>query len=127
MATVRLIDEAQADGKVRAIFEEIKAGFQLPFVPKLFRALAISPDQLEAVWSQLKRLFGRGHLDVKTKLLAALAVAATQPSPDFVTIHSAALKRLGTSDEEIMELLEVASVSASLSTLASGLALEPEI
>ena len=127
MAIIRLMEESQATGRVKEIFEEIKSMFGIPFVPQLFLALGTKPEQLEAVWSQIKGLFGSGALDVKTKALAALAVAASQRCPYFVTIHAAALKRLGVMDEEIAELLEVASLATALNTLVTGLALEPEL
>jgi len=127
MAIIRLMDETQATGRVKQIFEEIKATLGLPFVPEIFRALGLRPDQLEAVWLQVKGLFGSGALDVKTKVLVALAVAAAQRSSYFVTIHSVALKRLGVTDEEIAELLEVASLTTALNTLVSGLGLDPEL
>lgn len=127
MAIIRLMEETQATGRVKQIFEEIKATLGLPFVPEIFRALGLRPDQLEAVWLQVKGLFGSGALDVKTKVLVALAVAAAQRSSYFVTIHSVALKRLGVTDEEIAELLEVASLTTALNTLVSGLGLDPEL
>ena len=127
MATIRLMDESDAEGRVKEIFQEIKETLQIPFVPDLFRALGSRPTQLEAVWAQIKELFGTGALDVKTKALAALAVAAAQRSPYFVAIHSMLLKRLGATDEEIAELLEVASLCTALNTLVSGLAIEPEL
>ena len=127
MAIIRLIKESEAAGRVREVFEEIKATLGVPFVPQIFRALAVRPDQLEMIWIQIKTLFGSGALDVKTKTLLALAVASAQRCPYFVTIHGAALKRLGVTDEEIAEALEVASVSAGLNTLVIGLGLEPEL
>lgn len=127
MAIVRLISESDAQGRVKEIFQEIKQTLQIPFVPDLFRALANRPEQLEAVWAQIRGLFGSGALDVKTKALVALAVAAAQRTPYFVAIHSTLLKRLGATDEEIAELLEVASFCTALNTLVSGLALEPEL
>ncbi|MBI3333289.1 MAG: carboxymuconolactone decarboxylase family protein [Candidatus Omnitrophica bacterium] len=127
MAIIRLMNEADATGRVKEIFDEIKATLEVPFVPQLFRALANRPEQLEAVWTQVKGLFGSGTLDVKSKALAALAVAAAQRCPYFVTIHSIALKRLGATDEEIAELLEVASLATALDTLVTGLGLEPEL
>ena len=127
MAIIRLMEETQATGRVKEIFEEIKSTLEVPFVPQLFRALATRPKQLEAAWIQVKGLFGSGALDVKTKVLAALAVAASQRCPYFVTIYAVVLKRLGATDEEIAELLEVASLSAALDTLVSGLGLEPEL
>ncbi len=127
MAIIRLMDETEATGKVKEIFEEIKVTLEIPFVPQLFRALANRSEQLEAVWTQVKGLFGSGALDVKAKLFAALAVAAAQRCPYFVTIHSIALKRLGATDGEIAELLEVASLSTALNTLVTGFGLEPEL
>ncbi|MBI3616296.1 MAG: carboxymuconolactone decarboxylase family protein [Candidatus Omnitrophica bacterium] len=127
MAIIRLMQESQATGKVKEIFDEIKNTLGIPFVPTLFLALGQKPDQLEAVWAQIKGLFGAGTLDVRTKTLAALAVAAALRSAYFVTIHAAALKRLGVTDEEIAEILEVASLTTGLNTLVSGLGLEPEL
>ena len=127
MAIIRLMDENQATGRVKEIFQDIKETFGLPFVPQVFRAIGAKPEQLEAVWVQVKGLFGSGYLDVKTKALVALGVAAAQRSSYFVNIHSIALKRLGATDEEIAELLEVTSLVTALNTLVSGLALEPEL
>lgn len=127
MSIIRLMDENQATGRVREIFEDIKETFGLPFVPQVFRAIGAKPEQLEAVWTQVKGLFGSGVLDVKTKALVALGVSAAQRSAYFVSIHAIVLKRLGATDEEIAELLEVTSLVTSLNTLVSGLALEPEL
>lgn len=127
MATIRIMEESDASGKVKALFEEIKATLQLPFVPELFRALGNTPEQLEAVWAQVKGFYGSGCLDAKTKLFAALAVAAAQRNSYFVKVHAIALKRLGASDEELSELLQIAGFSTALNTLVSGLDLEPEL
>lgn len=127
MAIIRIMEESEAAGKVKVLFDEIKATLQIPFVPEVFRALGFKPDQLEAVWTQVKGLYGSGCLDVKTKSLVALAVAAAQRSSYFVQIHAITLKRLGAGDEEIAEALEVASLETALHTLVSGLGLEPEL
>ena len=126
MPIIRLMREGQATGKVKTIFEEIKSTFGVPFVPDLFLALGTKPDLLEAIWTQIKGLFGTGALDVKTKMLSALAVAAALRSSYFVTIHAMALKRLGATDEEISEILEVATLITGLTTMVSGLGLKLE-
>ena len=121
------MEESQATGRVKQIFEEIKSMLELPFVPKLFRVLGKDPDRLEETWGKLKELFGSGRLDVKTKTMVALAVAVAQGSDYFTQIGSAALKRLGTGEEQISELKEVAELIAVLSRLTTQLRLEPEI
>ena len=72
-ATVRLVEENAAGGKVREVFDDIKRTKNIDFVPNFWRALASYPDQLELVWRQLKTLMhpeaaGRkSQLDAKTR------------------------------------------------------------
>ena len=47
VATVRMVNEDEASGKVATIFEDIKATKGLPFVPNFWRVLATNPDHLE--------------------------------------------------------------------------------
>lgn len=127
MAIIRLIEESEATGRVKEIFSEVRSLLHLPFVPQIFRALAARPQQLESVWMQARELFGGGALDLRTKCMAAMAVAAAQQNPYFIPVYAMALKRLGASDEEIAELLQMAGLAVSLNTLASGFGLEPEV
>jgi len=45
--TIRLVSERAAEGRVREIFEEIKAGLGTSFVPGNFRAAAHNPNHLD--------------------------------------------------------------------------------
>jgi hypothetical protein len=40
MATVKFVEEANATGRVREIYADIKQVFGAPFVPNLFKAMA---------------------------------------------------------------------------------------
>ena len=55
-ATVRLVEESEATGRVAAIFADIKATKKIDFVPNFWRALATNPDHLELVWTRLKAI-----------------------------------------------------------------------
>ena len=77
MATVKLVEEATAEPRVRAIFDDIKATKKISRVPNFWRALAAYPDNLERVWSQLKSIMKPGKLDLLTKEMIALAVSIT--------------------------------------------------
>jgi hypothetical protein len=66
MATLALVSEREATGKVKEIYEQIQQAFGLSFVPNLFKAMAHNPDLLEANWRRLGTIMGRGHLDRKT-------------------------------------------------------------
>ena len=77
MALVKLIPEAEATGKVKALYEEIKKGLGTDFVPNLYRAMASNPDYLEANWRKDQAVMSRSkRLDPLTKEIIAVAVSA---------------------------------------------------
>ncbi len=77
MATIRMIPEEEAEGKVKAIYEDIKESLGIDFVPNLYKVMAPSPDYLEANWSKVKAVMVRqGKLDRLTKEIIAVAVSA---------------------------------------------------
>ena len=77
MALLRLVSEEEATGKVKEIYEDIKATKEIDFVPKFWQALAHNPDHLEATWQKLKVVMKPGRLDKLTKEIIALAVSIT--------------------------------------------------
>jgi alkylhydroperoxidase/carboxymuconolactone decarboxylase family protein YurZ len=79
MASIRLIPEEEAVGKVRTIYQEIKQEFGIDFVPNLYRVMAANPDYLEANWNKVKSvMFASGKLDRLNKEIIAVAVSAVQ-------------------------------------------------
>ena len=132
-ATVRLVDENAAGGKVREIYDDIKRTKGIDFVPRLWRALATNPDQLELVWRQLKTLMhpeaaGRtARLDPKTREIIALAVSATNGCAYCVNSHTAALKKLGIDTETLGEVLAIAGLFNQTNALAEGYQIEPDV
>jgi AhpD family alkylhydroperoxidase len=132
-ATVRLVEEDAAGGKVREIFDDIKRTKGIDFVPRLWRALATCPDQLELVWQQLKALMhpeaaGRkSKLDARTREIIALAVSATNGCSYCVNSHTAALKKLGADTETLGEILAIAGLFNQTNALADGYQIEPDV
>ena len=132
-ATVRLVDENAAGGKVREIFDDIKRTKGIDFVPNFWRALASYPDQLELVWRQLKTLMhpestGRkSSLDPKTREIIALAVSATNGCSYCVNSHTAALRKLGADTETLGEVLAIAGLFNQTNALADGYQIEPDV
>ena len=77
MASVKLVPEEEATGKVKALYEEIKANLGIDFVPNLYRAMAANPDYLEANWRKDQAVMSRSsRLDPLTKEIIAVAVSA---------------------------------------------------
>ncbi len=76
MPTIKLVAERQAEGRVREIFEEIKADLGTSFVPANFRAAAHRVEHLEAYWHQYKTIMHQGTIDQATKEIIAMVVSA---------------------------------------------------
>lgn len=74
--TIKLVAERTAEGRVREIFDEIKATLGTSFVPANFRAAAHNPDHLEAYWNQYRAIMYGGSLDHALKEVIAMVVSA---------------------------------------------------
>jgi len=127
MATVPYVGEADATGVVREIFDEIRATFRLPFVPNLFRVMAHNPAYLKASWERVKVVMGPGLIDRKTKEMIAVAVSATNGCDYCVSAHTAALRAMGSNDQELVELMAVVDLFSGFNKLLEGLQVSPDL
>ena len=74
-----MIPEEEATGKVKEIYEDIKANLGIDFVPNLYKVMASKPGYLEANWNKVKTVMVEpGKLDRLTKEIIAVAVSAVQ-------------------------------------------------
>ena len=77
MATVKMILEAEAEGKVREIYADIMDSLGIDFVPNMYKVMAHRPAFLEAQWKKTKAVMQEpGKLDPLTKEIVAVAVSS---------------------------------------------------
>jgi len=77
MASIKMISEEEATGKVKDIYEEIKSHLGIDFVPNLYKVMASKPNYLETNWNKVKAvMIDEGKLDHLTKEIIAVAVSA---------------------------------------------------
>ncbi len=77
MASINMIPEEEATGKVKEIYDEIKSQLEIDFVPNLYKTMAPNPAYLEANWNRVKTIMVKeGKLDRLTKEIIAVAVSA---------------------------------------------------
>jgi AhpD family alkylhydroperoxidase len=132
-ATVRLVEESEATGRVAAVFADIRATKGIDAVPNFWRALATNADHLELMWSRLKAIMhpeaeGRtGRLDPLTREIIALAVSATNGCAYCVNSHTAAVLRLGLDVEALGEVMAVVALFNSTNAIAEGYQIVPDI
>jgi AhpD family alkylhydroperoxidase len=121
MPTVRIIDDDEATGTVRAVFDEFKKVRQTDRIPLFWRALAAKPAYLEAYWQRYKSLMLEGTLDRRTKEIIAFTVAVTQDSKYSIGRHTEALRKLGLDDEAIVEICLVIEMFKGSTAIPDGL------
>jgi AhpD family alkylhydroperoxidase len=121
MATVRLGKDEPKDERIKVIFTELKK--TLGFVPNFYRALANSPEVLDALWSARKRLMAPGHLDETSKQWLVFAALVLTNNQFSIHAHTARLKQKGVSDEAIVEALGILAYFSGCSVAANGMGL----
>jgi AhpD family alkylhydroperoxidase len=132
-ATVPLVAEETATGKVAEVYRDIKKTKGLDRVPNFWRALATNPDHLEMVWTRLKALMhpeaaGRKpRLDPTTREIIALAVSATNGCAYCINSHTAALRKLGMDAETLGEVMAIVGLFNTTNALADGYQVEPDV
>ena len=82
------------------------------------------PGWLAVTWDLVMAIMTRGKLDRNTKECIAGAVSATNACTYCINAHTAMLKHLGATDEEIVEALAVADLFNGFNAFATGLDIE---
>jgi len=124
MATVRLIEYAEASDEVRAVFDDIMATRKVDWVNNFWKALANHPPTLRRTWESLKSVMADGALDPLTKEMVYLAVSATNGCEYCIASHTASARKAGMSDEMLGELMAVVGMANETNRLADGYQIE---
>ena len=111
MPIFKPIQENEAKGKVKEIYDEIKSVRQITEVPNFWKSLANDPNELERTWSSLKEIMKKGALDPVTKELIYVAVSITNGCEYCIRSHSFAAKKKGATDEMLKEMFAVVGLA----------------
>jgi AhpD family alkylhydroperoxidase len=122
MTTVRQPLDPEADPRVKAVFDDIRATRKTDFVNNLWRTLAFDPALLEATWSEVKGLMATPtQLDPLVKEMVYVAVSIANGCGYCVHSHTAAARARGMTDAQHAELLAIVSLAGKTNHLATGL------
>ena len=111
MPIFKSIEENDAKGKVKEIYDEIKTTRQITEVPNFWKMLANDPNELDRTWNSLKEIMKKGALDPVTKELIYVAVSITNGCEYCIKSHSAAAKKKGATDEMLKEMFAVVGLA----------------
>jgi AhpD family alkylhydroperoxidase len=120
MAGARLIEYAEADPEVRAVFDDIKQTRNIPDVNNFWKVIANHPPTLRRTWESLKAIMGVGALDPLTKEMLYLAVSVAHGCEYCIASHTAAAKKRGMTDEMLGEVLAVVGMASETNRLVTG-------
>ncbi|HEY3705774.1 MAG TPA: carboxymuconolactone decarboxylase family protein [Terracidiphilus sp.] len=115
-------EEAAADPRVKAVFDDIRITRKSEFVNNFWRALASQPALLERTWTSIKQvMLAPGTLDPLTRELIYIAVSANNACTYCVHSHTAAARAKGMTNEQHGELLAIVGLAAETNALANAL------
>ncbi len=104
MATLGLIEYADASPEVRAIYDDIMATRKTDWINNFWKALAHDPVTLRRTWHSVKEIMAPGALDAVTKEMIYLAVSATNQCGYCIASHTAAARKAGMTDAMLAEV-----------------------
>ena len=111
MPMFKPIEENEATGKVKEVYDDIKSSRHITEVPNFWRMLANDPNELERSWNSLKQVMKKGSLDHVTKELIYVAVSITNGCEYCIRSHSFAAKKKGATDEMLKEMFAVVGLA----------------
>jgi len=120
MATLGLIEYADASPEVRAVYDDIMATRQTDYINNFWKALAHDPATLRRTWESIKQIMAPGTLDPLTKEMLYVAVSVTNQCGYCIATHTASARAKGMTDAMYGELMTVVGMANETNRLASG-------
>ena len=111
MSIFKPINEKDAKGKVKKVFDDIKHTRNIKNIPNFWKSLAHSPETLERTWNNLKQIMKSGALDPVTKELIYVAVSITNSCEYCIKSHTFAAKKKGATDQMLKEMIDVVGIA----------------
>ena len=124
MATLGLIEYADSNAEVRAVYDDIMATRKTDWINNFWKALAHDPATLRRTWASVKEIMAPGALDSLTKEMIYVAVSATNQCGYCIASHTVAARKAGMTDAMLAEVMAVVGMANETNRLASGYQVE---
>lgn len=122
MSTVAKLADPEADPRVKAVFDDIRATRKSDFINNFWHYLAFDPALLAEVWRDVKEVMAQpSALDPLVKEMIYIAVSISNSCSYCVHSHTAAAKAKGMTEAMHADLLRVVSTAARTNNLLNGL------
>ena len=124
MPMVKMIEYADANPEVRAVYDDIMATRKIDWINNFWKALAHHPPTLKRTWESVKEVMAPGALDPLVKEMLYIAVSVTNNCEYCIASHTASARKQGLSDAQLAELLAVVGMANETNRLANGYRIE---
>jgi AhpD family alkylhydroperoxidase len=122
MSTIKRPENPEADPRVTAVFDDIRATRKSDFVNNIWRYLAFDPQLLEETWFGVKSVMATpSALDPLTKELIYVAVSITNSCRYCVHSHTAAARAKGMTEDMYADLLRVIATAGRTNQLLNAM------
>ena len=124
MTTVKLWTDAEveANPRVKAVFDDIRATRKSDFVNNFWRGLANQPQLLERTWASLKEvMMAPGELSPVVKEMIYVAVSTVNGCSYCIHSHTAQAKAKGMTEGMHAELLAVIGMASETNGIVQAL------
>ena len=124
MTIFKPINENEAQGKVKEVFEDIKSSRNIEEVPNFWKYIANDPDTLERTWNSMKQVMKKGAIDEVTKELIYVAVSVSNGCEYCIRSHSSAAIKKGATKQMLSEMIAVTGMANEANRLVEGYQVE---
>jgi len=118
------IEEDEATGKVKEVFNDIKKVRKLESVPNFWKYIANDPETLDRTWKSMQQVMKKGALDEITKELIYVAVSVSNGCEYCIKSHSLAAMKKGATNEMLSEMIAVTGMANEANRLVEGYQVE---
>ncbi|MGA7416071.1 MAG: carboxymuconolactone decarboxylase family protein, partial [Bryobacteraceae bacterium] len=124
MATLGLVEYADASPEVRAVYDDIMRIRQTDWINNFWKAIAHDPATLRRTWESIKQIMAPGALDPLTKELVYLAVSVSNQCGYCIASHTAGARKAGMTNDMFTELMAVVGMANETNRLVAGYQVE---
>lgn len=101
-----LIEEEEATGDVARVYDELKREYQIPFVPNMTKALAVSPAALAIHWDFSRSFFRHTTLPQALTAMLLYTIAETSNCEYCSAGNELTCRTLGVDEETLSALVD---------------------
>ena len=124
MSIFKPIEEDEATGKVKEVFNDIKKVRKLESVPNFWKYIANDPETLDRTWKSMQQVMKKGAIDEVTKELIYVAVSVSNGCEYCIKSHSAAAIKKGATKQMLSEMIAVTGMANEANRLVEGYQVE---